>query len=119
MSTAQLIDIVESGAIGDDVAVVEIQGTIDTNNAPELRNLLQRIRDKHLAVSLAKVKEVKTVLLATIVEEMEIIERSGYKLALYGLSEQAVTVMSMSALDRIFTYHNTLDEALKYLRDRH
>lgn len=101
-----------------EVQILEISGEIDFHTSRELREKLQKILDKEspkLLVNLKKVSYIDSSGLATFVEALQKIHRSGGKLVLVGLTQAVRGVFEIAKLDSIFDLTDTEEKAFSTL----
>jgi anti-sigma B factor antagonist len=98
----------------DDACVVRLAGELDLYNAAAVRDaLVEACADgpKKVVVDLAEVDFVDSTALGVLVEaRTKLPNRKGFVLAGAGL--EARRALEISGLDRHFTVHETVDEAL-------
>lgn len=100
------------------VYVLEVAGEIDFHTSRELREKFQQIPDKKcskLLVSLRKVTYVDSSGLATFVEALQRVKRSGGRLILSGLAPTVRGVFEIAKLDSIFELVDSDEGALSVL----
>ena len=102
-----------------EVHILEVSGEIDFHTSRDLRDKFQELIDKKcqkLLVNLAKVTYIDSSGLATFVEVLQKIGRSGGKLVLVGLSAPVRGVFEIAKLDSIFALEDSETRALEALR---
>ena len=98
----------------DGTAVVSFRGEIDLENSPAAREvLLSCVRTgRHLAVDLSAVEYIDSSGIASLVEAFQEARKRGSRFSLVAVSPPALRVLELARLDRVFTLHANLEEAL-------
>ena len=100
----------------NDATIVAPQGEIDLSRAPSLRTHLaaaQASRPRKLIVDLADVSYMDSSGVATLLEAMRTIQRSGGRLILCCLQDKVRSIIEITRLDTVFTIVKTADDGLK------
>ncbi len=99
----------------DDVSVVTVEGEVDVYTAAQLRQTLDqeiaegRIR---LVVDLDSVAFLDSTGLGVLVGRLKLVRNSSGWLRIVCSSERILRVFRITGLDKVFTIHASLDEAL-------
>jgi anti-sigma B factor antagonist len=102
------------------IHILEISGEIDFHSSRELRDKFQEVLDKKcskLLVSLKKVSYIDSSGLATFVEVLQKMKRSGGELVLAGLAPAVRGVFEIAKLDSIFALSDSEEKALSTLAE--
>jgi anti-sigma B factor antagonist len=100
----------------NDHLVMELEGELDLNNAPELREALNSAIDaqpQHLVVDLNQVAFLDSTTLGVLVSAFQRMRNAGGELSLCCPHERMLRLFRMTALDRVFTIHPTLEDATR------
>ena len=103
-----------------EVRILEVSGEIDFHTSRDLREKFQEILDKKcskLLVNLKKVSYIDSSGLATFVEALQRVKRSGGKLVLVGLVPAVRGVFEIAKLDSIFSLSDSEEKALLTLSE--
>jgi anti-sigma B factor antagonist len=98
-----------------DRTVVQIRGDVDAHTAPELRaHLLDLLRggDRHLVVNLDGVEFMDSSGLGVLVAVRRRLQSNDGLLRVVCSREPILKVLRITALDRAFPIHNSVDEAV-------
>ena len=95
-------------------AVVAVDGEVDLESSPELRELLleQVGRGRPVVVDLSGVAYIDSSGIASLVEAFQIARKAGSAFGLASVSEPALRVLRLARLDPVFTLHATVAEAV-------
>ncbi len=94
--------------------VVTLEGEIDLDRAPEVRQLLLDCteRGRDVLVDLSAISYIDSSGIASLVEALQSAGRLGIALGLVAVSPQALRVFELARLDKVFTIHPDLGAAL-------
>ncbi len=94
--------------------VIELDGEIDLDRAPELRGLLLDCitRGRDVLVDLSRVSYIDSSGIASLVEALQSASRNGIALGLVAISPVALRVFELARLDKVFTIYPDLGAAL-------
>jgi len=98
-----------------EVHILEVSGEVDFYSSQDLRKKFQEILDKKcskLVVNLKKVSYIDSSGLATFVEVLQRMNRTGGKLALTNLAPAVRGVFEIAKLDSIFALADSEETAL-------
>lgn len=97
------------------VAVVRLAGDIDLQSSPKVRKaLLQCLAERRdMLVDLAEVAYIDSSGVASLVEAFQGARRNGTRFGLVGVSSAAMRVLQLARLDKVFSIHATVADALK------
>ena len=97
-------------------SVVSFRGDVDLEHSPAAREvLLSCVRSgRHLAVDLSGVEYIDSSGIASLVEAFQEARKRGSRFSLVSVSPPALRVFELARLDRVFTIHSTLEEALSH-----
>jgi anti-sigma B factor antagonist len=103
----------EVSNLGDRV-VVALKGEVDLESSPEARELLLTsvAADRNVLVDLSAVTYIDSSGVASLVEALQASRKKGTQFALAAASEPARRVLELARLDRVFTMHDTVEDAL-------
>jgi anti-sigma B factor antagonist len=94
--------------------VIRPKGDIDLSRAPAFRvEIAKCMKDNSGAVyiDLSQVPYMDSSGVATLVEALQLTNRSGAKLALYGMQDRVRSIFEIARLDTVFKITATLEEA--------
>ena len=101
-----------------DIIVVELI-VPGLREGPQLEEMFERFHEligrsqsKRMIIDLSRVQFIASRALALLVVLRQIVESHKGKFTLCGLREKPQQVFRFSGLDRLFTFHDTRDEAL-------
>jgi anti-sigma B factor antagonist len=95
--------------------VVAFEGEVDLENSPAARRvLLESVeRGGDVLVDLSGVGYMDSSGVASLVEAYQESKKRGARFALVAVNAPALRVLELARLDRVFTIHETLEEALR------
>ena len=100
--------------LAGNVTLIRIEGRLDAAAAPEfqarLMDVIARGRTR-LAVDLSEVLFVDSTGIGTLVSGLKAARRAGGELRLVAPGPQAMKLLKLTTLDRVFRTSETLDEA--------
>jgi len=99
------------------IVVLELDGEVDLETSPRLRTaLLEQVNlEKSVVVGLADVTYIDSSGIASLVEAYQTTRRNSAEFALAAISDSALRVLQLARLDKVFTIHATIDEAIHAL----
>lgn len=99
----------EGGAV-----VASLSGDVDLESSPRARELLLAlVRDgRKVLVDLSGVGYIDSSGVASLIEAFQLARRAGTGFALVAPTPSALRVLELARLDRVFTIHATLADAL-------
>ncbi len=93
--------------------IIALSGDVDLSSSPQARKaILQSLEKGHVMVDLSAVNYIDSSGVAGLVEGYQTAKERAVKFGLIGVSSSALQVLQLAHLDRVFTLHNTLDDAL-------
>ena len=94
--------------------VVALEGDIDLEGSPAARRILLDAvgRGQPVFVDLSGVSYIDSSGIASLVEALQRARQGGTGFALASVSDAARRVLELARLDRVFTIHASLDDAL-------
>lgn len=94
--------------------IVTLTGDVDLESSPRARTILLDCVNKHrtVLVDMSAIAYIDSSGVASLVEAYQSARKVGCKFALVSVSEAALRVLQLARLDRIFSIHPTLDDAL-------
>ncbi|MGB0684133.1 MAG: STAS domain-containing protein [Magnetovibrionaceae bacterium] len=97
----------------DGFKVVSFDGDIDLETSPEARKVLLDVTSKggSTLVNLSSVSYIDSSGVASLVEALQSARKKGGSLALVSVSEEALRVLQLGRLDRVFTIHDDVAAA--------
>lgn len=98
------------------VAVLTLEGEVDLNSSPNLRQQLQEIlkeKIQKLCVDLSKVKYIDSSGIATLIEAQQKLYDAKGELRLAGIPKPIYSVFEIAKLDAVFSIFPDKSEALK------
>lgn len=101
-----------------EIRILEVSGEIDFHSSQELREKFRQVLEKNcpkLLVNLKKVTYIDSSGLATFVEALQKMGRTGGKLILAGLTPAVRGVFEIAKLDSIFVLEDSEEKALTAL----
>jgi len=99
------------------VAIFELDGEVDLETSPQLRKaLLEKVNaGTAVIVGMADVAYIDSSGIASLVEAYQTGRKSTTGFALAAISDSALRVLQLARLDKVFTIHGTIDEAVTEL----
>ena len=96
------------------VAVASLSGDVDLESSPRARELLLGLvlGGRSVLVDLSGVGYIDSSGVASLIEAFQLARRSGTGFALVAPTPSALRVLQLARLDRVFTIHPTLADAL-------
>ena len=94
--------------------VVELDGEIDLDRAPDVRELLLGCvaRGRDVLVDLSRVTYIDSSGIASLIEALQNAGQGGTALGLVSVSREAMRVFELARLDKVFAIHPDLGAAL-------
>lgn len=94
--------------------VVKLNGDIDLEHAPRVRELLLECvgREKDVVVDLAGVDYIDSSGIANLVEALQTANRQGTGFQLVSVTGQAMRVLQLARLEKVFAIHDDLAAAI-------
>lgn len=94
--------------------VVAFEGDVDLDSSPAARKiLLDCVKLKRpVVVDMSQVSYIDSSGVASLVESLQAARKASLGFALAAVSESAMRVLQLARLDKVFSIHATLDEAL-------
>ena len=95
-------------------SIVHLAGEIDLHCSSEAREaILAELRKmKDVLVDLSQVKYIDSSAIASLVEGIQLAREDKLKFCLVAVSDEAMQVLKLARLDKVFKIFNTADEAL-------
>jgi anti-anti-sigma factor len=107
------------------VRVLELCGNLgslrwqsDELEASVLRSAIDELERPSLVIDLSQVEYGGAALLRCLVSLRNYVHENGGELVLSGVSEEMAEVLCLSNLDRVFVWHESVDQALDALSKR-
>ena len=99
----------------DGAVVVAFTGDVDLQSSPEARQILLGCvsRDMPILVDLSNVNYIDSSGVASLVETLQTMRKSGGQLVLVSVSEAALRVLQLARLDKVFTICDSIEEGLE------
>ncbi len=95
--------------------IVALSGDVDLASSPDARKaILQSLGKGHVLVDLSAVDYLDSSGVASLVEGYQEAKERALKFGLIGVSPSAMLVLQLAHLDRVFTLHDSLQDALAY-----
>lgn len=94
--------------------VVVLKGDVDMGRSPLARKLIldSLAQNRPLLVELSGVGYMDSSGVASLVEGLQLAKKRNLGFALAGASQPVMNVLRLARLDRVFTIHVTLEDAL-------
>ncbi len=95
--------------------VIAFSGDIDLQTSPDARKALLGLvgKGQPILVDLSDVGYIDSSGVASLVECLQSVKKSGQKLALVSVSDGALRVLQLARLDKVFTICGTIDEGIQ------
>jgi len=102
---------------GDTACVVSLYGDVDLEMAPSVRKLLLECvaGGKAVLVDMSGVAYIDSSGIASLIEALQSSMGAGGRFGLVAVSEQAMRVLQLARLDKVFAIHADKDSALAAL----
>lgn len=99
----------EGGAL-----IVSFKGDVDLEQSPKAREVLLECvkRGNKILVDLSGVSYIDSSGVASLVEAFQVAKKQGKGFALVAVNAAALRVLQLARLDKVFTIHETLADAL-------
>ncbi len=99
----------EGGAL-----IVSFEGDVDLEQSPKAREVLLECvkRGNKILVDLSGVSYIDSSGVASLVEAFQVAKKQGKGFALVSVNVSALRVLQLARLDKVFTIHETLADAL-------
>ncbi len=94
--------------------IVALSGDVDLDNSPKVRTvLLESVREKRgVLVEMSAVSYIDSSGVASLVEAYQTARDGSTPFALVAVSDAAMRVLELARLDRVFSIHASLTDAL-------
>ena len=94
--------------------IASLVGEVDLEQSPKARELLLGAvgRGRRVLVDLSGVSYIDSSGVASLVEAFQLARKNGTQFALVAVNAAALRVLELARLDRVFTIHETLADAL-------
>lgn len=101
----------------NDIVIFELDGEVDLETSPTLRkSLLTHVNvGKSVVVGMSGVAYIDSSGIASLVEAYQTSRRNNSGFILAAISDSAMRVLQLARLDKVFTIHTTIDEAVSSL----
>ncbi len=95
-------------------SIVVFSGEIDLETSPSARKTLLKCFENNgnVIVDLSRVTYIDSSGVASLVEALQAAKKNGSRLSLAAVSEPTRRVLELARLDKVFTLHNSVDDAL-------
>lgn len=99
----------EGGAL-----IVSFEGDVDLEQSPKAREVLLECveRGNKILVDLSGVSYIDSSGVASLVEAFQVAKKQGKGFALVSVNAAALRVLQLARLDKVFTIHESLADAL-------
>lgn len=96
------------------VIVIALDGDVDLEHSAAVRDMLlkQVAKGRNLMVDLSAVDYIDSSGIASLIEALQSAKRNDTRLELVSVSDQAMRVLRLARLDKVFGIHESLDAAL-------
>ena len=98
-----------------DVLVCALEGEVNISTSPELRKTFEGIiknDEKKVLIDFSNVGYIDSSGLATLIEMLQRLKKSGGKLSFCSMSEKVKNVFEITKLDKLFSIFDNRQEAL-------
>ena len=97
-----------------DTTIVALSGDVDLDNSRQVRNvLLESVNGKRgVLVEMSEVSYIDSSGIASLVEAYQSARRDSTPFALVAVSDSAMRVLELARLDRVFSIHASVSDAL-------
>jgi len=94
--------------------VVSLAGDVDLESSPRARTVLLDCvgQNRTVLVDMSAIAYIDSSGVASLVEAFQSARKAGSRFALVAVSEAALRVLQLARLDRSFSIHASLDDAL-------
>jgi anti-sigma B factor antagonist len=100
-----------------DVSILDVRGEIDLYSSTVLRdyvfNIIQHHHPRVLIVELTEVTYIDSSGIATLVEGLQLANKTDTKFKIAGLSQRVLEVFELVKLERVFDIYASVEEALE------
>ena len=96
------------------VSIVVLKGDVDLESSPAAREILLKTINgaDRVLVDLSAVNYIDSSGVASLVEALQASKKDQTQFALAAVSEPTRRVLELARLDKVFTMHDTVDEAI-------
>ena len=108
----------QRGHLRDDVGLVVLTGEVDISTAPSFKDDLIALVDEgvmHVVVDLVGVTFIDSTALGVLIGGVRRVHGAGGAMTIVVTSRPVERVLSITGLDRVFSMHETRDEAIAAL----
>lgn len=94
--------------------VIALAGDVDLESSPRARSVLLDCvgQNRTVLVDMSAIAYIDSSGVASLVEAFQSARKAGSRFALVAVSDAALRVLQLARLDRIFSIHASLDDAL-------
>lgn len=98
----------------DGANIVALSGDVDLQTSPAVRQGLLECLEKHdkVVVDMSQVNYIDSSGVASLVEAFQVSRKKGSFFALAHVSAAAMRVLSLARLDKVFSIHESVEDAL-------
>jgi anti-sigma B factor antagonist len=98
----------------DGVAVVALEGDVDLQSSPSVRQQLLACFENHtrVVVDLSGVTYIDSSGVASLVEAFQVARKKSGTFSLVNVSSAVMRVLSLARLDRVFSIHPSVEAAI-------
>lgn len=99
----------------DKTSIIHLSGEIDLYCSADARKaILSELGHlKSVLVELSAVKYIDSSAVASLVEGYQMAKYSGLNFSLVSVSDEAMQVLKLARLDKVFSFYDSVDEAIK------
>ncbi len=97
---------------GEGYTVVGLEGDIDLSCSPNARKSILQVLEngKNLLINLAEVSYIDSSGVASLVEGYQTAKKQSLKFGLVSVSDEAMSVLKLARLDKVFPIYNSVEE---------
>ena len=97
-----------------DTTIIALSGDVDLDSSPQVRSvLLESVRTRRgVLVEMSAVSYIDSSGIASLVEAYQSARRGSTGFALVAVSDAAMRVLELARLDRVFSIHPSVTDAL-------
>ena len=100
--------------VEQEALIIAFEGDVDLEHSPKAREVLLDCvkRGKRVLADLSGVSYIDSSGVASLVEAFQTAKKSGTGFALVSVNAEALRVLELARLDKVFTIHGSLAEGL-------
>jgi anti-sigma B factor antagonist len=107
------------GSISDSIAILQIEGSLSSENKPEFDKYINQLipKELHLVLDLSKVSFIDSTTLGSILKFYSIFKKKKRHLVITNINEQIYDVFNLTGIAIQIKIFNSLQNAIGYIQN--